>query len=101
LQQTTRHLAETIAGAPALAAAATKALLGSDPAVERLRVRTGTLFADRFRAAMGDDADARVLETLMFAFHGALLQTGMGLLTYAELADRLDEVVVVVMRGNA
>jgi AcrR family transcriptional regulator len=100
LQQTTRHLAGTIAAAPALAAAATKSLLGSDPAVEQLRVRIGTVFADRFRAAMGERVDPRVLETLLFAFSGALLQTGMGLFTYPELADRLDDVVAVIMEGN-
>jgi AcrR family transcriptional regulator len=100
LQQTTRHLAERIGGAPALAAAATKSLLGTDPAVEQLRVRIGTVFADRFRAALGEPVDPRVLETLLFAFQGALLQTGMGIFGYAELADRLDDVVAVVMRGN-
>jgi len=100
LQQTTRHLAETIASAPALAAAATKSLLGTDPAVEQLRVRIGTVFADRFRTAIGDPVDPHVLETLLFAFSGALLQTGMGLFTYPELADRLDDVVAVVMKGN-
>ena len=90
----------TISSAPALAAAATKSLLGSDPAVTSLRVRIGTVFADRFRAAMGEDADPHVLETLLFAFQGALLQTGMGLFTYAELADRLDDVVAVIMKGH-
>jgi AcrR family transcriptional regulator len=100
LQQTTRHLAETIAGAPALAAAATKALLGTDPAVGDLRLRVGAVFADRFRTAIGDPVQPQVLETLLFAFSGALLQTGMGLFTYPELADRLDDVVAVVMRGN-
>jgi len=100
LQQTTRHLAETISSAPELAAAATKSLLGNDPAVEQLRVRVGTVFADRFRTAMGDRVDPKVLETLLFAFQGALLQTGMGLFTYPELADRLDDVVAVIMKGH-
>ncbi len=100
LQQTTRHLAETIASAPILAAAATKSLLGTDPAVEQLRIRIGAVFADRFRAAMGEDVDPGVLETLLFAFSGALLQTGMGLITYPELADRLDDVVAVIMKGH-
>jgi AcrR family transcriptional regulator len=100
LQQTTRHLAETISGAPELAAAATKILLGKDPAVAQLRVRIGSVFADRFRRAMGDHVDPKVLATLLFAFQGALLQTGMGLSTYPELADRLDDVVAVIMRGH-
>ena len=106
LQQTTRHLAGTIASAPPLAAAATKSLLGSDPAVEALRLRIGAIFAERFRAAMTTGAaparavDPRVLDTLLIAFSGALLQTGMGIVTYPELADRLDDVVAVVMKGN-
>ena len=41
LQSVTRHLAERLAGAPELAAAVTPALLGTDPDVERLRLRIG------------------------------------------------------------
>jgi AcrR family transcriptional regulator len=107
LQQTTRHLAETIASAPPLAAAATKSLLGNDPDVARLRLRIGALFADRFRGAItagrpnARPVDPQLLEALLMAFSGALLQTGMGMFTYPELADRLDEVVAVIMRGNS
>lgn len=104
LQQTTRHLSATIASAPHLAAAATKSLLGTDPDVERLRVRIGALMGERFRVALAPDdkpVDKQLLETLLLAFFGALLQTGMGLLTYRELADRLDGVVAVIMKGNA
>ena len=50
----TRHLAERLAGSPELAAAVTPALLGTDPDVERLRLRIGAEFVDRFRAALGD-----------------------------------------------
>lgn len=108
LQQTTRHLAETIASAPPLAAAATKSLLGNDPDVGQLRLRIGAIFADRFRRAIGGPTDQsstqrvdpRLLDTLLIAFSGALLQTGMGLFTYPELADRLDDVVAVIMKGH-
>ncbi len=101
LQAVTRHLAEQQAAAPALAAAVTPALLGSDPDVERLRLRIGAEFVDRFRGALGDDADPAVVEAVALAFSGALLQAGMGLMTYPELADRLDAVVAVIMKGNA
>jgi AcrR family transcriptional regulator len=101
LQQTVRHLAELIAGSPATAAAATKSLLGSDPQVERLRLRIGTLFLDRFRAALGDDVAPHVLETVMFAFFGGLLQAGMGVFSYEELARRLDDVVAVILAGTS
>src|SRR3954468_20270265 len=80
LQSVTRHLAERLASAPELAAAVTPALLGTDPDVERLRLRIGAEFVDRFRAALGQDADPVVLETLALAFSGALLQGGMGLM---------------------
>lgn len=96
----TRHLSERLAGAPELAAAVTPALLGTDPDVERLRLRIGAEFVDRFRSALGTDADPAVLETLTLAFSGALLQSGMGLMTYTEMGDRLDAVVAVIMKGN-
>jgi AcrR family transcriptional regulator len=101
LQQTVRHMATVIAGSPATAAAATKSLLGNDPQVERLRLRIGALFVDRFRAALGDDARPDVLQTVTFAFSGGLLQAGMGVFTYEELANRLDDVVAVIMAGTS
>lgn len=100
LQSVTRHLAERLAAAPALAAAVTPALLGSDPDVERLRLRIGAEFVARFAGALGEDADPVVVEAVTLAFSGALLQAGMGLMTYSELADRLDAVVAVIMKGN-
>lgn len=100
LQSVTRHLADRLAGSPELAAAVTPALLGSDPDVERLRLRIGGELVDRFRGALGGDPDPAVLETLALAFSGALLQAGMGLMTYTEMADRLDSVVAVIMKGN-
>ena len=101
LQAVTRHLAERLEGSPELAAAVTPALLSSDPDVERLRLRIGGIFVDRFREALGGDADPALLETLALSFSGALLQSGMGILTYAEMGDRLDAVVAVIMKGHA
>lgn len=100
LQQTVRHLAAVISAAPATAAAATKSLLGDDPQVGRLRLRIGAAFADRFRTAIGDGADARVLEAVTLAFLGALLQAGMGLFPYEDLGRRLDPVVAVITEGT-
>ncbi len=97
----TRQMAVMLAAAPELAAASTQALLGSDPDVQRLRIEIGSEFARRFRDAIGDPADPRVLETLVLAFSGALLQAGMGLLTYIEMGERLDTVVAVIMEGHA
>ena len=100
VRSVTRHLADRLAVAPELAAAVTPALLGTDPEVDELRLRIGGEFVRRFREALGKRADPAVLETLTLAFSGALLQAGMGLMTYAEMADRLDSVVAVIMKGN-
>ena len=106
VRRVTRHMATSLATEPALAAGATQALLGTDPDVARLRLRIGAEFVDRFRAALrdpgdpGDAVDAVVLETLALAFSGALLQAGMGLMTYTEMGERLDAVVAVILRGS-
>jgi AcrR family transcriptional regulator len=100
VQSVTRRLSERLAGAPALAAAVTPALLGSDADVQRLRLRIGNEFVDLFRAALGSRVDPHVLDALVLALSGALLQAGVGLITYADLAERLDSVVEVIMRGN-
>ncbi|QWF20976.1 TetR family transcriptional regulator [Nocardioides sp. LMS-CY] len=101
LQSVTRHLTRRLAEEPELAAAVTSALLGSDPDVERLRLRIGGELVARFRTALGADADPVVVETVALAFSGALLQGGMGLMTYTEMGERLDAIVAVIMRGNA
>ncbi|MEU9016137.1 helix-turn-helix domain-containing protein [Actinomadura sp. NPDC048394] len=118
LQATVRALTARIVAEPELAAAVTPALLGSDPDVARLRLRIGGEFYARFEAALaaqrrrsgpsgpgghagpGGTAGAGVLEVLVLTFTGALLQAGMGLLTYDQIADRLVAAVEVIMRGN-
>ena len=37
---------------------------------------------------------------MTLAFSGALLQGGMGLMTYTEMGERLDAVVAVILKGN-
>jgi AcrR family transcriptional regulator len=101
VRSVTRRLARRLADAPELAAAVTPALLSADPEVEELRLRIGAELVRRFRVALGDRSDPAVLETLGLAFSGALLQAGMGLFTYDEMADRLDSVVAVIMEGHA
>ena len=101
VQSVTHRLAQRLAQSPELAAAVTSALLGTDPDVERLRLRIGGEFVDMFTVALGDDARPEVVETLTLAFSGALLQAGMGLMTYTEMGERLDSVVAVIMEGSA
>ena len=101
VRSVTRNLSRRLASAPELAAAVTPALLGTDPEVDELRLRIGAELVRRFRSAVGDGADPALVEALGLAFSGALLQAGMGLMTYTEMGERLDPVVAVIMRGNA
>jgi AcrR family transcriptional regulator len=101
VQWVTRNLGSRLAQAPELASAVTPALLGADPEVDELRLRIGAELVRRFQVALGPDGDPALLEALALAFSGALLQAGMGLMTYAEMADRLDSIVAVIMKGNA
>jgi AcrR family transcriptional regulator len=102
VQSVGHAMADLLEDAPEVAAGARSALLGTDPDVVRLRLRIGTEFVHRFERALGEDrADAALVDALTLAFTGALLQAGMGLTTYAEMRDRLDAAIAVIMRGNA
>ena len=92
-----RALALLVAEEPELAAASTTAVLAADPDVRRLRDRIGAVFNERIEAALGRDADPKVVRALNLALAGALLQAGMGYFSYTDLADRMDEVVSVVV----
>lgn len=94
-----RSLARAIAEEPELAAASTTAVLANDADVQRLRGKIGAVFNGRLGAALGPDADPAVLRALNLAWAGALLQVGMGYFDYAELADRMTEVVGVLLGG--
>jgi AcrR family transcriptional regulator len=94
----TTHLARVLRARPHLAAAANHALLGTDPDVARLRVVIGAELVDRFQRAVGDEPE--LVDALTLALTGALLQTGLGLISYDDLADRLDAVTATILRGN-
>jgi AcrR family transcriptional regulator len=100
VQVFTRHMAAMLGRSPHLATAANIALLGTDPEVDRMRLVIGAEFVQRFRDAIGEPVDARVLQALTMAFSGALLQAGMGLISYVDLSKRLDDVVAVIMEGH-
>ncbi|MBU2694850.1 TetR/AcrR family transcriptional regulator [Nocardioides sp. WV_118_6] len=104
LQATMRALTARIVEEPELAAAVTPALLGTDPDVARLRLKIGGEFLARFESALGEPgtpADPAVLDVLVLTFSGALLQAGMGLLTYDQIAEQLVSAVAVILRGNS
>ena len=106
LQETVRALTARIVEEPALATAVTPALLGSDPDVARLRLKIGAEFLRRFEDALRDPGrpeepvDPAVVEVIVLTWSGALLQAGMGLMTYEEMAQRLESAVDVILRGN-
>ncbi len=84
-----RQAAILMADEPALAAAMSQALLGDDPDVAHLRLRIGGEIRSRLTEALGSE-NAEDLECLEMLYSGAMLQAGMGHLTYAEVADRLE-----------
>ena len=86
-----------IASEPELAAACTTAVLASDPDVRELRLRIGLEIHQRLVHALGRE-DRLVLDALEMAYSGALLQAGMGYMSYTEAADRLAEVARLVVR---
>jgi hypothetical protein len=93
-----REIALLVADEPRLAAACTTAMLGTDPDVQELRLRIGLSIRRRLRTALGPAADRKVLNALEIAYAGALVQAGMGYISYSETADRLAEVAELIVR---
>lgn len=86
-----------VADEPELAAACTVAMLATDPDVKLLRDRIGLEWRRRLATALGDDTAPEVLATLEFVISGALLQAGMGHMTYRELPGHLTRAVELVV----
>jgi AcrR family transcriptional regulator len=85
-----RHIALLVADESELAGAVTNALLGRDPDVEHLRDRIAREIRSRLVDAVGPDGDRSLVEALELLYTGALVHAGMGYVTYAEIADRLE-----------
>jgi AcrR family transcriptional regulator len=94
---TMADLALLVADEPELAAACTVAMLATDPDVKALRDRIGLEWRRRLVRALGEDAEPQVLSTLEFVISGALVQAGMGHMTYQELPDHLTRAVELVV----
>jgi AcrR family transcriptional regulator len=95
-----RDITTMVARHPELAAAATIAMLAADDDVRRLRDRIGGEIRRRIATALGDGPDRGVQQALDFAVSGALLQAGMGHLSYDELPDRLGAVAALLVGGH-
>ncbi len=98
VSETMTDLALLVADEPELASACTVAMLATDPDVKLLRDRIGLEWRRRLARSLGDSADPAVLATLEFAVSGALLQAGMGHMSYDELPERLARTVELVVR---
>ncbi len=96
------HLALVVADEPEVAAACTTALLGggADPAVRAARDRIGAEIHRRITSALGPGAEPSTVSALEMAFFGALVQAGSGEFTYRDIADRLDDVVRLILAGS-
>jgi AcrR family transcriptional regulator len=95
-----RQVSMLVADEPALAGAVSTALLGDDPDVKHLRIRIGREIRQRLTVALGSK-DPERLAMLELLYSGALLQGGMGLLSYAQVADLLDTCVRRVLADPA
>ncbi|MBL1073564.1 TetR family transcriptional regulator [Nocardia sp. 2] len=95
-----RQIALLVADEPQLAGAVTSALLGTDPDVAHLRLRIGTEIRRRLAAALGEDADATVVGSLEMLYAGALVQAGMGYASYSEIADRLEDAALLILKSQ-
>ncbi len=92
-----RHLGLGTVDSPAVVAACTTALLSNSPDVKAIRERIGGEIHRRLLAALGPDADPRVLRVLETTYIGAMLGAGLGHLAFAELPDRLREAAEVML----
>jgi AcrR family transcriptional regulator len=95
-----RALALFVADDQPLAAACTTALLGGGPEVRSVRVRFGDEVHRRLAAALGEGASPEVLMSLDLAYSGAMLWSGMGHLSFAEIPDALGELARMLLGGG-
>jgi len=98
VSETMTDLALLVADEPELASACTVAMLATDPDVKLLRDRIGLEWRRRLSRSLGEQSDPAVLTALEFAVSGALLQAGMGHMSYDELPARLARTVELVVR---
>ncbi|MFI0450483.1 TetR/AcrR family transcriptional regulator [Actinomadura sp. 6N118] len=95
-----REIALLVSDEPELAAACTTSMLGTDPDVKELRFKIGMAIRERLQAALGEDADDKVVGALELAYAGALVHAGMGYTSYARMADRLAEMAELILPNS-
>jgi len=95
-----REVGELVAAEPALAAAATSAVMADEPNVGAVRDRIGSFMHHRLGDALGADADPAVLRSLDLAWMGAMVLAGTGNVAYTDLGDRMAEVAGLLLDGR-
>ncbi|HEY1733906.1 MAG TPA: TetR/AcrR family transcriptional regulator [Acidimicrobiales bacterium] len=95
-----RHLGLGTVDSPAVVAACTTALLAGSPDVKRIRERIGAEIHRRLEAALGPDADPRMLRVLETTYVGAMLEAGLGHVGYGDLPERLREAAALMTGAN-
>lgn len=94
------QIALLVGDEPEVVAGVSVAMLSHDPDVKVLRDRIGAATHRRIVAALGDEADPAVVRTLDLVIAGAMLNAGMGHLSYADLPDLLRNTATTVLIGN-
>lgn len=95
-----RPVAEMLVDESPVSGAVTTAMLASDPEVKRVRDRIGAALQQRVTDALGGDADPAVVRLLGIVISGAMLQAGMGHLSYADLPGTLAEAADLLLDGD-
>jgi AcrR family transcriptional regulator len=93
------ELALLVADEPEVAAATSTALMGDEPELVRVRDKIAWEVHRRIAAALGPGEQDEVLLTLELLFYGALVRAGTGYVTYQQVADKLDDIVALILRG--
>lgn len=78
---------------PSLAEAALAALVGRDPEIARIRDSIGAEIRRRLQVVGGDELDDRMLDGVLLLHSGAMLQAGLGYLTFDEVVGRIADIV--------
>lgn len=94
------ELALLVADEPELSTACTQAMLATDAEVALLRDRIGAEWHRRLEAAIGAEADPAVFRSLEVAISGAMLQTGMGHISYERLPELLSDLARLIVGGT-
>ena len=89
------------ASSPALIDACTVAMISLHPDVGHLRDRIGAVTHRRLTAALGPDADPRVVRVLEAAYSGALLTAGIGHMSFLDVPAFVAEAATLLTHGGA